>query len=98
MKRSPLKALFGIPDGGHCGKEDVAFPGEILDLATKCLKGHSCLKARNRDLCEVDYSVQESVIFIKSREMGPCFYYNCFGSSPFCACPVRKKLYLLYHI
>jgi hypothetical protein len=78
--------------------EEWSIPKEILHQAAKCLKGHSCLKVRKRDTCEVDYGVQEGVIFIKDREMAPCFYYNCFGSSHFCACPVRKKIYHQHRI
>lgn len=78
--------------------EVLTFPEEILEQAVKCLKDHSCLNGQRRDVCEVDYSVQDGVVFIKEREMTPCFYYNCFGNSHFCACPVRKKIFLEYSI
>ena len=94
MKMFALKNLF--TNGEELNKEDLSIPQEILDQAEKCLKGHSCLKMLKKDTCEVDYSVQEGVIFIKDRDMTPCFYYNCFGSSHFCACPVRKKIYQQY--
>jgi hypothetical protein len=98
MKLLPLKNLFGMSNGDILKPEDLTLPEEILEQAAKCLKGHSCLKARKRDTCEVDYSVQDGVVFIREREMTPCFYYNCFGNSHFCACPVRKKIYFQYHI
>ena len=98
MKKFPLKSLFGVFNEEASDVEDLSVPRDILHQATKCLKGHSCLSSRKRDMCEVDYGIQEGVIFIRDREMTPCFYYNCFGSSHFCACPVRKKLYGQYHI
>jgi hypothetical protein len=93
-----MKYIFTLFKGEILDTKDLAIPEETLVQAAKCLKGHSCLKARKRDTCEVDYSVQEGIIFIKDREMKPCFYYNCFGSSHFCACPVRRKIYRQYHI
>jgi hypothetical protein len=98
MKKFLLKSLFYVLNGEDSDVEDLSVPRDILHQATKCLKGYSCLRERKRDICAVDYGIQESVIFIKDREMTPCFYYNCFGSSHFCACPVRKKIYVQYHI
>jgi len=98
MKIFPMKSLFGAVNAEDLDVEDLSVPREILHQATKCLKCYSCIKARKRDICAVDYDIQKSGIFIKDREMTPCFYYNCFGSSHFCACPVRKKIYLQYHL
>lgn len=80
------------------GERDINLPSEVLDQATKCLKHQCCLRSKERDVCDVDYSVHDDVVFIRSREMSPCFYYNCFGTSHFCACPVRKKLHFYYSI
>lgn len=66
---------------------------EIKRKTTKCKKGFSCLSGERKDLCKVEFCVNEEIHFLKCRYSSVCGYQVPFGYSSVCTCPVRKELY-----
>ncbi len=62
-------------------------------LASNCQRNHVCLEYPDDVLCEVDYCVNNQVLFVKSKEVIGCTYLYSFGYSHFCSCPVRMLIY-----
>lgn len=71
---------------------------ESLRATTHCEKRFSCLTEDRKDLCQVEYCVNESVHFIKYLKNDSCCYQQAFGAGHFCACPTRKELFNRYKI
>jgi hypothetical protein len=63
-------------------------------LAHKCNSDHICLKHPEKVKCEVDYCVNNEVLFVKSDGTNACPYLHSFGYSHFCSCPLRMQIYI----
>ena len=63
-------------------------------LAPKCERNHICLENQDAVLCNVDYCVNNKVLFVKNKGINfNCPYINNFGYSHFCTCPIRMLIY-----
>lgn len=73
-------------------------PQEIIDKATKCSSGFACLDERGRPRCNVEYVVDEKVMFVRCLDPAFCNYQLPFGDGKICSCPVRIALWSDQHI
>jgi hypothetical protein len=64
---------------------------------TKCAKGFSCLYGEGQPFCEVEYAIDDEVLFVKYTD-GACSYWMPFGFSSVCNCPTRREIYNRYRI
>ena len=69
----------------------------IIEKATRCDKNYSCLSEENLPSCKVASCVGCKIHFIEKLERD-CEYYQEFGFSFICNCPVRIELYNKYNI
>ena len=63
-------------------------------LAPKCPRNYVCLKQANGVLCNINYCVNDKVLFVKPVDDSFCPYINAFGYSHFCTCTIRMQIYL----
>ena len=73
-------------------------PQEITDKATKCTSGFACLDEHGRPRCNVEYVVDEKVMFVRCLNPAFCNYQMAFGDGKICSCPVRLALWNDQHI
>ncbi len=67
----------------------------VLNETIKCNDNFSCLNGDKNCLCEVDSSIDNKILFIKSNNK-TCSYKASFGYSYYCHCPTRKEIYRRY--
>ena len=70
-------------------------PDAIIKQATKCQHSSSCLetgKCGDKEMCAVDYTDGENVIFLKDKQEACCSYRMPFGYSQVCSCPVHYAI------
>ena len=80
------------------GSEEIRISEDILKMADKCRKNHSCLSGQLDDLCKVELNVDDKIHFVKCMTQEFCPYRISFGYSYVCLCPVRKELFDRYNI
>jgi hypothetical protein len=68
-------------------------PQEILDKATQCGRGFACLDEHGRPRCNVEYVVNEKIMFVRCLDLTFCNYQIPFGDGKICSCPVRIALW-----
>ena len=68
------------------------------EKATKCTRGFACLDGRGRPRCNVEYVVNEKVMFVRCLDPTFCDYQIPFGNGKICSCPVRIALWNDQHI
>ncbi len=73
-------------------------PQEIINQTTKCSSGFSCLNECGRPRCNVEYVVNENVMFVRCLDPSFCAYQIPFGDGKICSCPVRLALWNEQHI
>jgi hypothetical protein len=80
------------------GSKGIRITEDILKMADKCRKHHSCLSGENDNLCKVELNVDDKIHFVKCLSQAFCPYRISFGYSYVCLCPVRKELFDRYNI
>lgn len=77
--------------------DPVPIPKSVLDKASACPNGFSCLSSKTRKVGKVTDGLGHS-LFVKC-EARQCPYRLSFGvSHKLCTCPVRNELYKNYGI
>lgn len=69
----------------------------IIEKAECCDKNLACLSEENHPSCKIDSCVGNKIHFVEKLER-ECKYYQEFGFSYICKCPVRIELYNKYKI
>ena len=78
---------------------DELYVSDVTICATtKCNKNFSCLTGTRKDLCPVDYCINQGLTFVECVEETDCNYRTPYGDSVVCLCPVRIELYNKYLI
>ncbi|MDD5730694.1 MAG: hypothetical protein PHN57_06160 [Candidatus Omnitrophica bacterium] len=73
-------------------------PKEIKEKAEKCKSRHFCLASPKEVLCEVEFLLNDSILFVDKIKKRDCEYHVPFGKTGVCNCPARKELYKLFKI
>lgn len=73
-------------------------PQDITKKASKCNRAFACLDDRDRPRCNVEYVVNERVMFVRCLDLQFCDYQIPFGEGKICSCPVRIALWNDQHI
>ncbi|MCI5142784.1 MAG: hypothetical protein D3909_13875 [Candidatus Electrothrix sp. ATG1] len=79
-------------------KADIIVSDQSKSLASKCLKGFSCLTGKTAEFCEVKKCLLGSVLYVQNCTKEYCSYRYSIGGDTFCNCAVRKELYNKYKI
>ena len=69
---------------------------EILQSATKCWRGFTCLSESHNGMCPVRQWVGD-VLFVEKTRQEYCPYDVTFGYSHICTCPVRQEIWDRYN-
>lgn len=71
---------------------------DILNQTSKCNRDFSCLNGDKGCMCDVDYMINESLLYVKPPDNRACDYKISFGySAYYCSCPTRREIYKQYN-
>lgn len=71
---------------------------DTQDKTEKCQSKFFCLSSPKEIICESEYLLNESTLFVAKKKERACEYFLPYGSSGVCCCLVRKELYKRYRI
>ena len=80
------------------GHKGIHVSNEAQRAAKHCEKEFSCLEKKIKDLCAVEESIFGIVFHLKCLNSESCSYQYSLGNGCFCACPVRKEIFINYRI
>ena len=64
----------------------------------KCPSGFACLTAELKDFCAVECYGDGNVHSIKCLHDSCCSYQHPSVKGDLCMCPVRKEIFITYHV
>ena len=73
-------------------EKNLKINAATIKNAKDCSWKHGCL-AGKRNMCEAKSALGKGFIFVKKVHKEMCSYYQPFGYSGFCSCPVRNAIF-----
>lgn len=60
-------------------------------LADKCPRNHECINQANGCICEIDYVLNNRVVFVNPSANNDCPYLIRYGYCFICECPINIR-------
>jgi hypothetical protein len=71
---------------------------DILKKTVGCKKEFACLSGDQKNLCEIEECLPDTIYFVKCLKDETCSYAIPYGPTYFCMCPVRREIYSRYRV
>jgi hypothetical protein len=71
---------------------------ETIQKTIKCEKNFYCLSCKPEELCKVIINLNPQLSIVQCGEDVPCLFFESYGKTKICKCPIRNELYNRYKV